>query len=108
MSKLGKMLGLVFAMLVLVLAAGITFSIGWHPFVGPRKRALTARMFPSTPERLARGEYLVRNVADCMGCHAIVWPDRSMRPFAGRLSLKSFPLIPRARAALPPLLLSDN
>lgn len=70
MSRRGKMLGFVFAVLVLVLAAAITFTVGWHPFVGPRARPLTARKFQSTPERLARGEYLVRNVSDCMGCHA--------------------------------------
>ena len=70
MSRLGKTLGLVFAVLVLVLAAGITFTIGWRPFIGPRARALTARKFGSTPARLARGEYLVRDVTDCMACHA--------------------------------------
>lgn len=70
MSRLGKTLGLVFGVLVLVLAAGITFAVGWHPFIGPRARPLTARKFQTTPERLARGEYLVRNVTDCMGCHA--------------------------------------
>lgn len=69
MNRLGKTLALVFAVLVLVLAAGITFTIGWRPFIGPRARALTARKFQSTPKRLARGEYLVMNVADCMGCH---------------------------------------
>jgi hypothetical protein len=70
MSRLGKTLGLVFAELVLVLAAGVTFTIGWRPFIGPRARALTARKFGSTPARLARGEYLVRDVTNCMACHA--------------------------------------
>jgi hypothetical protein len=70
MSRLGKTLGLVFAVLVLVLAAGVTFTIGWRPFIGPRARALTARKFGSTPARLARGEYLVRDVTNCMACHA--------------------------------------
>ncbi len=70
MHRLRKTPGLVFAVLVLVLAAGITFTIGWRPFIGPRARPLTARKFESTPERLARGRYLVQNVTDCMGCHA--------------------------------------
>jgi len=70
MNRFGKTLGLVFVVLGLVLAAGITFTIGWHPFIGPRARPLTARRFDSTPERLARGEYLVQNVTNCMGCHA--------------------------------------
>jgi mono/diheme cytochrome c family protein len=70
MSRRGKALGLVFTVLAFVLAAGITFTIGWRPFIGPRARPLNSRKFQSTPERLARGEYLVRNVCDCMGCHA--------------------------------------
>jgi mono/diheme cytochrome c family protein len=70
MNKLGKTLGVAFAVLVLVLVAGITFTIGWRPFIGPRMRPLTSRKFQSTPERLARGEYLVLNVTDCMACHA--------------------------------------
>jgi len=70
MNRLRKMLGLSFAVLLVVLAAGITFTVGWRPFIGPRRRALTARKFQSTPERLARGEYLALNVADCMVCHA--------------------------------------
>jgi mono/diheme cytochrome c family protein len=70
MNRLGKTLGLVFAVFVLVLAAGITFTIGWRPFLGPRTRSLTPRKFENTQARLARGEYLVRNVTDCMVCHA--------------------------------------
>ena len=70
MNNLGKTLALVFAGVVLVLSAGITFTVGWHPFIGPRARALTARKFESTPSRLARGEYLVRNVITCMDCHS--------------------------------------
>ncbi len=70
MNKLGKTLGVALAVLVLVLVAGITFTIGWRPFIGPRARPLTARKFQSTPERLARGGYLVQHVCDCMGCHA--------------------------------------
>jgi hypothetical protein len=70
MNRLRKILGLSFAVLLVVLAAGITFTVGWRPFIGPRTRALTARKFQSTPERLARGEYLALNVADCMVCHA--------------------------------------
>ena len=70
MKRAGKTLGFVFTGLVLVLATGITFTIGWRPFIGPRTRPLTAQKFQSTPERLARGKYLVLNVTDCMGCHA--------------------------------------
>jgi mono/diheme cytochrome c family protein len=55
---------------VVALVAGITFTIGWRPFVGPRARPLTARRFEPTPERLARGTYLVNHVTPCMECHA--------------------------------------
>jgi mono/diheme cytochrome c family protein len=53
-----------------LLAVGITLTIGWRPFVGPRARPLTNRRFESTPQRLARGKYLVEAVGACMGCHA--------------------------------------
>ena len=70
MTGLGRILRWVFAAVVVVAAAAITFTIGWRPFIGPRARALTARTFESTPARLARGAYLVRNVSDCMTCHS--------------------------------------
>ena len=56
--------------LVAVLAVGITMTIGWRPFIGPRVRPLTDRVFERTPERLARGKYLVEAVAPCMDCHS--------------------------------------
>jgi mono/diheme cytochrome c family protein len=56
--------------LVVVLVAGITVTIGWRPFVGPRARPLTTRRFEPTAERLARGTYLVKHVTPCMECHA--------------------------------------
>lgn len=70
MKRLVKILGWMIAALVVVTSAGITFTIGWHPFIGPRARILTSRKFESTPERLTRGAYLVNNVTDCMDCHA--------------------------------------
>src|ERR1700690_661511 len=70
MKKFAKLSGWIVVGLLVVLAAGITFTIGWRPFLGPRARTLTSLKIESTPARLARGEYLVRNVADCMGCHA--------------------------------------
>jgi mono/diheme cytochrome c family protein len=55
--------------LLLLLAAAITFSVGWRPIIGPRKRTVTERRFEATPERLKRGEYLVEHVSLCYGCH---------------------------------------
>lgn len=69
MKKLGKILGWLMVVLIVLAAVGITFTIGWRPFIGPRARALTARKFESTPARLERGKYLVENVNGCLGCH---------------------------------------
>ena len=69
-KRFGKILAWVLFALAAVLVLAITFTIGWRPFIGPRTRPLNARRFESTPARLARGQYLVENVADCMDCHA--------------------------------------
>jgi mono/diheme cytochrome c family protein len=53
-----------------LLAVAINFTIGWRPFLGPRKRALTDRHFESTPERVARGRYLVQGLLGCESCHS--------------------------------------
>ena len=70
MIKVAKVLGWTFLVLILLLAVGVTFTIGWRPFIGPRARPLTNFKFQSTPERLARGRYLVEDVTACMVCHA--------------------------------------
>src|ERR1700722_3106882 len=67
MKKVAKVTLLV---LILLLVLGITFTIGWRPFIGPKTRPLTQVKFESTPARLVRGAYLVNNVAGCMDCHA--------------------------------------
>jgi len=69
--------------LALVLVVAITATIGWRPFIGPRSRALTDQTFPATPERLARGQYLVRAVAGCLSCHSDLDPDHFPAPKAG-------------------------
>jgi len=56
--------------LLVILVVAISFTIGWRPFLGPRKRALTNRTFERTPERFARGQYLVQGLLDCEGCHS--------------------------------------
>ena len=65
---------LVFALGVLVLllvAGGVQAVVGWRALLfGPRARALTERRFESTPERLARGRYLVEARHGCVICHS--------------------------------------
>ena len=70
MKKLGRILGWILAFLLLMVAAAITFTIGWRPFIGPHSRPLTSRKFEATPLRMARGEYLVQHVTLCVACHA--------------------------------------
>ena len=57
------------ALVSVVVCVGITATVGWRPFVGPRARALTARRFEPTAQRLERGRYLVENVSGCFACH---------------------------------------
>jgi mono/diheme cytochrome c family protein len=77
--KLGKVLGYGLVAVIVLLAVAITFTIGWRPFLGPKTRALTDRQFEATPERLARGDYLVNSVASCFGCHSEVdWKNESI------------------------------
>jgi cytochrome c553 len=70
MKRIGKILGYIFLALIVVLAIAITKTVGSRPIIGFRQRALTARKFEPTPQRLARGEYLVRNVTLCVLCHS--------------------------------------
>jgi mono/diheme cytochrome c family protein len=69
-SKLAKYFGIAALALVILLALGISFTIGWRPFIGPKARGLTTRTFERTPQRLERGRYLAVAVAGCMGCHS--------------------------------------
>jgi len=67
MSRLGKGLLLGFVVLLLLIAGGITFTVGWRPFFGPNARTLTDRKFESTPQRRERGRYLA---GGCLYCHS--------------------------------------
>ena len=82
--SVGKIL--LIALLVLVaVGAGITFTIGWRPIIGAKKRGLTDRKFESTQTRLMRGKYLVDGVTGCFGCHSdLDWSKPGAPPIAGR------------------------
>ena len=80
-----KILGITFLAIIIIFYLGITFTIGWRPFIGAKKRALTDRKFEATPQRLARGKYLVDGVLGCFGCHTDAdWSKRGAPPVAGR------------------------
>jgi mono/diheme cytochrome c family protein len=68
MPKILKIAAFGVVSLIVALAIAISLTIGWRPFIGPRARPLTNRTFERTPERLARGRYLVENLG-CFECH---------------------------------------
>ncbi len=59
----------ILALLVLLVLGAIT-AVGWQVILGPDARAVTNRTFERTDARLARGQYLVENVASCFHCHS--------------------------------------
>jgi len=65
-----KFAGTSVLVIVLLLLLGITFTIGWRPFLGPKVRALSNKTFEATPARLERGRYMVNSVYGCLGCHS--------------------------------------
>lgn len=65
-----RFFGVTLFTVLLVLAIGISISIGWRPFIGPRSRPLTNQAFTATPARLERGQYLVEHVMGCFYCHS--------------------------------------
>jgi mono/diheme cytochrome c family protein len=69
-KTLAKALGITLLVLGVLIAAGISATIGWRPFIGPKVRPLTSRTFESTPARLERGRYLATAVTGCMYCHS--------------------------------------
>jgi mono/diheme cytochrome c family protein len=96
--KLGRILLISFCGLIVLLAVIISFTIGWRPFIGPRARVTTSRQFERTPERLARGKYLVQGVLSCETCHTPSdWTQHGAplipgKEFSGQeLTLEGFP-----------------
>ena len=53
-----------------ILVTGTIVTAGTAPIFGPRARALTNRIYQRTPERQARGRYLVEGLGWCMDCHS--------------------------------------
>lgn len=65
-----RYVGTTLFIILTLLILGITFTIGWRPFIGPKTRALTDRTFEATPARLERGQYMVNAVYGCVACHS--------------------------------------
>src|SRR5258707_204323 len=84
MKRLGKILLALLFVLVVLLVAAISLTVGWRPFIGPRARPLTSRKFEATPARLERGKYLATGVSGCSFCHSRHdWSQRSLPLVAG-------------------------
>jgi mono/diheme cytochrome c family protein len=67
---LARIGGYAILFLIALAALGMTFTVGWRPVIGAKKRPLTTRKFQPTPERMRRGEYLAHAVMKCMVCHS--------------------------------------
>jgi len=89
MNKLLKILGLAVSALVVLVVAFVTYLRVAFPKVGPAPDMKVEL----TPARLERGAYLVRNVADCAGCHSprsldrYGFPADETRAFTGGFEL---------------------
>ena len=108
--RIGRVLGWGFAILVVALLGGITATIGWRPFIGPKARPLTDRRFEASPERLARGQYLTENLLDCFACHSDrEWTKHDVPLVAGTKGGGSptFPLEDLPGRVYPPNISSD-
>jgi mono/diheme cytochrome c family protein len=110
LKKLGKVLLYGLAGLLVLLAIAITFTIGWRPFIGPRARVLSNRQFERTPERLARGKYLVQGLLGCEICHTPSdWTQHGAPSVAGmELAGQSLPLEGFPGTAVSPNLTPDT
>jgi cytochrome c553 len=66
MNRLLKVTLLLATVLVLVAAAGVSYLYAKYPEVPPAANITVV----STPEKVARGEYLSNHVTGCVICHA--------------------------------------
>src|SRR6185503_6165111 len=81
-----RTLGITLIVLVVLIAVGISLTIGWRPILGPKTRSLNDRRFEATPARLERGKYLVTAVAGCLGCHTDAdWTKPGAPPLEAKL-----------------------
>jgi mono/diheme cytochrome c family protein len=67
MKRLLRFLFMLVAVLVVAGLAGVGYLFARYPDVPPAENVTIER----TPERVARGEYLVRHVTMCVDCHSV-------------------------------------
>ena len=82
-----KALVAILGALVVLVGGGLGFLFLARPLVRPA----SAETFEPTPERVARGKYLVHHVADCLTCHSEFDTEHySLPPKAGTLGSGGF------------------
>ena len=88
MKKLLKGVLVLVCALVVLVAAGVAFL----SVKKPAQRPASAEKIEATPARLARGEYLVEHVCDCLTCHSDLRKDLyGIPPKAGTLGQGGLP-----------------
>ena len=92
-------------LLVIVLIVGA--GVAWLALRPPAQRPPSDEKVEATPQRLARGEYLVVHVADCVGCHSDFHGDRFSCPIKkGTEGQGGFPF--DAKLGVPGLVQAQN
>jgi mono/diheme cytochrome c family protein len=96
---------------VLRILAGLVVLVGvgvaWLALRSPAQRPPSTEKVDATPARLARGEYLVVHVADCVGCHSDFHADRFALPIKkGTEGQGGYPF--DARLGVPGLVQAQN
>src|SRR5438874_2491844 len=66
MKRFLKVVGRVLLVVIALVAGALVFLTMKKPAQHPA----STEKIEVTPQRLARGEYLVEHVTDCMGCHS--------------------------------------
>jgi mono/diheme cytochrome c family protein len=109
MKRLFKALGLTLLILGLLAVVGISLTIGWRPFIGPKARPLTDRKFERTPARLARGQYLVEGLGcfDCHGEHDWKKHDAPLIDGTKGAGYAEFPMVGLPGKVVPPNITPD-
>jgi mono/diheme cytochrome c family protein len=76
MRTVWKVLGFLVLAAVVLIGAGAAFLA----FKKPAMRPPSTEKIEATPERLARGEYLLHHVSSCLDCHSDFFADRFGTP----------------------------
>ena len=74
MKTFFKVLGIALLVVVALLAG----AVSWLSLKKPAQRPASTEKVDATPERVARGKYLVEHVSACLDCHSDHLPTYSL------------------------------